>query len=114
MGWKGIEMRKNCTGIRIKNCGLRAGYTVEAAGVMAVVFFTVMVLIGQAFRIHAEVSGSFVLHEAVEQKRHAIEQIDEREIVLEKTGSHWHLEICAPVFRPEEELRAWSLVEELE
>lgn len=94
--------------------GLQAGYTVEAAGVMAVVLFTIMVLIGQAFRIHAEVSGSFALHEAVEQKRHAIEQIEEQEIVLETSGRDWNLEICAPVFRPEEELRAWSLVEEQE
>ncbi|MGN0158664.1 MAG: hypothetical protein ACI39W_05925 [Brotaphodocola sp.] len=100
--------------MRIKEKGLQAGYTVEAAGVMAVVFFTLMVLIGQAFRIHAEVSGSFALHKEVEQKRHAIAQIDEQEITLETSGRDWNLEICAPVFRPEEKLRAWSLVEEQE
>lgn len=88
------------------------GYTVEAAGIMAVIFFTVMGLIGQGFRIQAEVSGSFSLHETVEQMRHSIAQIEEREIQLEAGGCDWNLEICAPVFRPEETLRAWSLVEE--
>ena len=100
--------------IQRKCVGMQAGYTVEATCVMAVVFFVVMVLIGQALQMHAKVSGSFVLHEAVEQKRHAIEQIGEQEITMETAGRDWNLEICAPVFRPEEELRAWSLVEEQE
>lgn len=93
---------------------LQASYTVEASGVMSVVLFTIMVLIGQAFQIHAETSGAFALHEAVEQKRHAVEQIEEQEIIMETKGSDWQLEITAFVFRPEDDLRAWSLVEERE
>lgn len=88
------------------------GYTVEAAGVMAVIFFTIMVLLGHGFRIRAEVVGSFALHETVEQRRHSIAQIAEQNIRLESSGRDWKLEICSPVFRPEETLRAWSLVEE--
>lgn len=87
------------------------GYTVEAAGVMAVVFFTIMALIGHGFRIRAEVAGTFALHESVEQSRHAIEQIEEEEVLLERSGRDWNREICADVFRPEKELRLWSLVE---
>lgn len=92
--------------------GLCAGYTVEAAGVMAVVFFTIMVLIGQAFRIHAETTGVFLLHESVERTRHAIESIDEREITMDAQGRDWSRTITAPVFRPENTLRAWCLTEE--
>ncbi len=91
---------------------LPAGYTVEAAGVMSVVLFSIMVLIGQAFRIHAETKGAFGLHTAVEHKRHEIDQIEEQEIIMETSGNGWQLEICVPVFRPEDELRAWSIVEE--
>ncbi len=100
--------------VKIQKKELPAGYTVEAAGVMSVVLFTIMVLIGQAFQIRAETSGAFALHEAVEQKRHAVEQIEEQEITMETQGSNWQLEITAPVFRPEDDLRAWSLVEERE
>lgn len=89
----------------------RMGYTVEAAGVMAVIFFTIMTLIGHGFRVRAEVAGTFALHEAVEQSRHAIEQIEKTEISMESSGRDWNREICADVFRPEKELRLWSLVE---
>lgn len=90
------------------------GYTVETAGVMAVIFFTIMALIGHGFRIRAEVAGTFALHEAVEQSRHSIEQIEEAKVSMERNGSDWNREICADVFRPERELRMWSLVEEQE
>lgn len=104
------ETRKNA---EEKICGrsLRAGYTVEAAGVMAVVFFTIMILIGHAFRIHAEVKGIFLLHESVERTRHAMESVDEREVSMETQGRDWECSITAPVFRPENTMRAWSLTE---
>lgn len=92
---------------------LRAEYTVEAAWVMAVVFFTIMILINQAFRIHAETVGNFMLHETVEKERHAVENRDEAEVVRRAGGSQWDLEITAPVFRPENSLRMWSLAEDL-
>ena len=91
--------------------GLRAGYTVEAAGVMTLVLVTVMVLINQAFYIHGATVGAFVLHTKVERERHAIEQIQEEEITGEARGRGWELEITAPVFRPEKLLRMWSLTE---
>ena len=92
---------------------LRASYTVEAAGVMAVVFFTIMILMNQAFRLHAETVGNFVLHAAVEQERHAVENRTEAEVVRQAEGRDWSLEITAPVFRPENSLRMWSLAEDL-
>ena len=45
---------------------IRASYTVEAAGVMAVVFFVMMILINQAFHVHGETVGCFRVHEEVE------------------------------------------------
>lgn len=92
---------------------LAAEYTVEAAGVMAVVLFTIMILMNQAFRLHAETTGYFSLHEAVEKERHAVDNRDEAEIVRKAAGSHWNLEIAAPVYRPENSLRMWSLAEDL-
>lgn len=90
---------------------LPASYTVEAAGVMALVFFTIMVLMNQAFRMRAETVGGFVLHEMVERERHAVEQIQTGEITRQDAGADWKLEITAPVFRPENSLRMWSLAE---
>lgn len=107
----GERLEKRQKWARWMNYGLRAGYTVEAAGVMAVVFFTIMVLIGQAFRIHGETTGVFLLHESVERTRHAIESIDEREITMDAQGGGWSRTIIAPVFRPENTLRAWCLTE---
>lgn len=94
--------------------GLKASYTVEAAGVMAAIGFCMMVLLNQAFRFEAESRGGFALHEAVERERHALENRDQKEIRKEAAGSFWNLEICAPVFRPESSLRLWSLAEDLE
>lgn len=92
---------------------LRASYTVEAAGVMAVVLFTVMILVNQALSLHAETTGGFALHEEVERERHAVEQIEELDITRQAEGRQWSLEITAPVFRPENSLRMWSLAEDL-
>lgn len=96
------------------NCMLKevpASYTVEAAGVMAVILFTVMVLLNQAFHVRAETADSFELHEAVERDRHACESEDAGEITRQAEGIRWGLEITASVFRPEESLRMWSLME---
>jgi len=89
-----------------------AEYTVEAAGVMAVVLFTVMVLFHQAFHVRAETVGVFQVHEQVERERHEIAHSDEKEITHEARGQRWSVEITAPVFRPEESLRMWSVLEE--
>lgn len=105
-------MVKRNTGRKRSGRTLPAGYTVEAAGVMAVVFFTIMILVGHAFRIHAETTEVFLLHESVERMRHAIESADEKEITMDAQGCGWSLTISAPVFRPENTLRAWSLAEE--
>ena len=86
-----------------------ASYTIEAAGVMAVVLFTMMVLLNQAFHVHAETTGCFIVHETVERERHKIENQDEPEIT--RQGVRWSLELTASVFCPEELMRMWSLVE---
>lgn len=91
---------------------LRAAYTVEATGVMAVVFFTVMLIIRAAFSLNAEVVGIMELHREVEVERHAAGNIDEAEIARSAQGNSWSINITAPVFRPEKSLRKWSLVEE--
>ena len=91
---------------------MRASYTVEAAGVMAVVLLTIMILMNQAFRLRAETVGGFSLHEAVERERHSVESIEEQEICRQASGEAWNLEITMPVFRPEDSLRMWSLAED--
>lgn len=98
----------------MKHRKVQAGYTVEAAGVMTLVLVTIMVLMNQAFRIHAETAGVFALHEAAEKKRHAIESVSEKEVIMSMHRHNWNLEITAPVFRPEETLRMWSLTEDAE
>ena len=92
---------------------LPAAYTVEAAGVMAVVLFTIMTLIGQAFRMQAETLGIFGLHLQVETERHKIENSEEFKIIEVVEGNGWSLEFSAPVYRPEKFLRMWSLTEGL-
>ncbi len=98
----------------MKQRRLSASYTVEAAGVMAIVFFSIMVLLNQAFHVHAETVGSFVLHDEVERERHQVENQYEAEISRKAQGARWSREITAAVFRPEESLRLWSLAEEKE
>lgn len=96
-----------------KKKGLRASMTVEAAGVMAVVLTTLMVLMGQAMSWSARAAGNFRLHETVERERHQIEHDQEERIQRRADGSNWNLEISAPVFRPEKSLRMWSLAEDM-
>ena len=48
-------------------CG---SFTLEAAWIMAMVFVSISVILGQAGRIHDETAGAMVLHEAVEKGRH--------------------------------------------
>lgn len=90
---------------------LAGSYTVETAGVMAVVLFTVMILLNQAFHVRAETVGKFTVHEAVERERHEIAYRDRREITKQEKGMRWGIELTAPVFCPEESLRMWSLAE---
>ena len=91
---------------------LRGSYTVEAAGVMAVVFFTMLVLFHQAFYMGAWTAGTFQVHQQVERERHQIVHKDERSITRGKQGQGWQADITARVFRPEESLRMWSILEE--
>ncbi len=91
--------------------GIRASYTVEAAGIMAVVFFVIMILLNQGFHVHGETVGCFRVHEEVEWERHKALDMDEEEITRQGQGMRWSLELTAPIFRPEEALRMWSLLE---
>ena len=91
---------------------LRASMTVEAAGVMAVVLTTLLVLMGQAMNWSARAAGSFALHETVERERHQIEHAEKNQVKEHANGNNWSLEITAPVFRPEKMLRMWSLAED--
>lgn len=91
---------------------LPGSYTVEAAGVMAVVLFTIMVLLNQAFHVRAETVGVFSVHETAERERHALEYLGEKTINRRGSGMRWSLDLTVPVFRPEESLRLWSLMEE--
>lgn len=105
---------KSKTGKKRTACGLRGSFTVETAGVMAVVLFGVMILLDQAFSVRAETVGEFRVHETVERERHLIENIEENEISASGSGERWSLEVTAPVFRPENALRMWCLMEETE
>lgn len=93
---------------------LPASYTVETAGVMAVVLFTIMILMGQALRLSGETRGMFQLHEQVERVRHEPEHKEDRTISIQSGGNGWNLEITAPVFRPENFLRLWSLAQDVQ
>lgn len=85
--------------------------TVEMAGVMEIVFFSMMVLLQVAFRVRAETVGEFRVHEEVERERHEIMHIEDEEISKEGQGQLWSLKVTAPVYRPEDYLRMWSLAE---
>lgn len=89
-----------------------AAYTVEAAGVMAAVLITIVILLNGAFYIREKTVGAMRLHTTVEQERHALSARKESEISRQTVGAGWELTITVPVFRPEESLRQWSLVEE--
>lgn len=112
-------MRK-CENRCLKDCGyradilwirVRASYTVETAGVMAVVLFIMMVLLSQAFHVHAETAGCFAVHEEVGRERHKIENQDESEITRQAQGMRWSLELTESVFYPEKLMQMWSLAE---
>lgn len=102
-------------GMQILRAGLRkeaaASFTVEAAGVMAVVLLVVMILLNEAFHVRGETVGKFAVHQAVEMERHQIENQDEQEITRQSQGLRWSLELTVSVFRPEDSLRMWSLAE---
>lgn len=95
----------------LKKRAVKASYTVEAAGVMAIVFFVMMILLNQAFHVHAETAGSFAVHEEAERERHKTENEDEGEITRETQGMRWSLDLTVPVYRPEDSLRIWSLAD---
>jgi hypothetical protein len=90
---------------------VKGSYTVEMAGIMAAVLFTMMVILNAAFHVRAEAVGGFTVHEQVERERHSLENMDESEITEQSEGQQWSMEITAPVFRPENSLRLWSLAE---
>lgn len=90
---------------------LSGGYTVEAAGVMSAVLLTIMILLTSAFHIHKEVREAMRLHTSVEEARHAVTSVDEKEIRMEAETGKGVLVITAQVFRPEDSLRMWSLLE---
>lgn len=92
---------------------IRASYTVEAAGVMAAVLVTIMILLSTAFHVHEQVTGALKLHTQVEKERHETDAVKDGEVTRQAQGKGWSLEITAHVFRPEESLRMWSLAEEV-
>ena len=49
---------------------LKGSFTVEAAGVMAVILFGIGTIITEAGRIHDHVSCAMTVHEAAEKARH--------------------------------------------
>ena len=49
---------------------LKGSFTVEAAGVMAVILFGIGTIITEAGRIHDQVSCAMTVHEAAEKARH--------------------------------------------
>ncbi len=119
---KDIEKNKEDEVKTMKNLNIRslifhrigASYTVEAAGVFAIVLFTVLILLGEAFSLRAEAEGKLSTHEEVEYERHLISNIDEKEITRSKKGQNWSALVTLPVFRPENSLRTWSLFMEEE
>lgn len=90
---------------------LNGAYTVEAAGVMSAVLLTILVLLSSAFHIHREILAVMRLHTSVERERHAVSSVNEDEVSMEVNTGNGTLVISAPVFRPENSLRMWSLLE---
>ncbi len=88
-----------------------ASYTVEAAGVFSIVLFTVFILFSEAFAIRAEAEGKLSVYEEVEYERHLIANSGDKEISRDKEGKGWSISVTQPVFRPENSLRKWSLLE---
>lgn len=119
---------------------LKGSFTLEAAGVMAVILFGIGTIIAEAGRIHDQVSGAMAVHEAAEKVRHEKNMdLGEAEAFFQRNkGLRLHMEddryslreegkwICAAGraenwekairirrFRPETFLRKITLVEEL-
>lgn len=115
--WEGIlqkvdkTLQKRDDTLQKRNETLQASYTVEAAGVMAVILITLMILLNEAFHVRAETAGAFQVHEAAEQERHEIAYQEESEVTGKGSGLRWGLDLTVGVFRPEESLRMWSLAE---
>lgn len=66
---------------RRRSYRLAAGFTVEAALVMAVTLFLIAALLTEAFAIHGDVVGDMVLQDALEQSGHLGEKMTVEEIV---------------------------------
>ncbi len=127
--------------MRIKDQRFSGSFTLEAAGVMAVVFFSLGAALGQAGRMHDRAAGAMVLHEAVEKARH--EKGEDPQKVGEEAqgrmglllsfpgygislgesggryqgrgeGGEWSRVIEAAPFRPEKFLRMITLLDGLE
>lgn len=79
---------------------------------MAVVLFTVMIILRAAFSLQAEVSQIMKIHQMVEEERHAIINKDKQQIEKAWQGIGFNIKISAPVFRPEKSLRQWSIMED--
>ena len=120
---------------------LTGSFTIEAACVMAIVLFSVSIVIRQAGRMHDETSGAMILHEAVEKVRHErtlqVEDAagffegcmkfrmnfasyelglkeDGKRIAGKAAGGSWQREIQMRKFRPETFLRQVTLLEDLD
>lgn len=119
---------------------VKGSFTLEAAGVMAVILFGIGTVITEAGRIHDQVSAGMTVHEAAEKVRHE-KEMDLREaeeffqrnkglrlhmkddrISLRKEGKWihaagraegWGKEIRIRRFRPETFLRKITLIEKL-
>lgn len=119
---------------------LKGSFTLEAAGVMAVILFGIGTIITEAGRIHDQISGAMTVHEAAEKVCHEknmdlgeaeaffqrnrglrLRMKDDR-ISLRKEGKwicasgraeNWEKEIRLRHFRPETFLRKITLIEKL-
>lgn len=84
--------------------GVKAGFTVEAAGVTAAVLISFLILIKVAIDQSNQIRETMEVHQQVEVERHNIETG-----LNEKVTKDF---ITSSAFRPEQYLRLWSLFEE--
>lgn len=93
-------------GDNMKNLkSVKAGFTVEAAGVTSAVLISFLVLIRAAIVQSNQIKETMELHQQVEVERHQIET------GLSETVTKDF--ITSSAFRPEQYLRLWSLFEEV-
>lgn len=72
---------------------LKGSFTVEAAGVMAVILFGIGTIITEAGRIHDQVSCAMTVHEAAEKARHEkTVDLEEIEAFFQKSKGLRHTE----------------------